>query len=185
MRPIIYHVAVTLDGFIAKKDGSTPGFSETGEHVTDYLNALKDYDDTIMGRKTYEYGYQYGLKPGQPAYPHMTHHIFSKTLNFEDQHEQVKVIGEDQLTYIQHLKETTGSPIYLCGGGELAGFLLNHKLIDEVILKQNPMIYGTGIPLFGNTCANLDLKEVCRVSYDNGVSLLHHQVNYINEEVAV
>ena len=82
MRAIIYHVATSLDGFIARKDGSTNGFIESGEHVDDYLNQLKDYDTTIMGRNTYEYGYQYGLQPGQPAYPHMNHFIVSDSLSF-------------------------------------------------------------------------------------------------------
>lgn len=177
MRSIIYHVAVTMDGFIAKNDGTTPGFSNEGEHVTDYLNALKEYDDTIMGRKTYEYGYQYGLKPGQPAYPHMNHHIFSQSLDFEEKHDQVNVVKASQLDYLQDLRESQGSPIYLCGGGAFAGFLLKQQLIDEVILKQNPIIYGTGISLFGHTCcAHLELKEVGHVAYENGMQVLHWKI---------
>jgi len=35
-----------------------------------------------MGKNTYEFGYKFGLKPGQRAYPHMTHYIFSNSLKF-------------------------------------------------------------------------------------------------------
>ncbi len=72
-----------------------------------------------MGRRTYEFGYKFGLKPGQPAYPHMKHFIFSESLKFQEQSDQVKVykIG---LPEIQEIKESSGTDIYLCGGGEFA-----------------------------------------------------------------
>ncbi len=33
-----------------------------------------------MGRKTYEFGYKFGLSPGQSAYPNMEHYIFSNNM---------------------------------------------------------------------------------------------------------
>ena len=44
-----------------------------------------------MGRKTYEFGFQYGLEPGQPAYPNMKHHIFSNSLKIDKLSESVKI----------------------------------------------------------------------------------------------
>ena len=38
------------------------------------------FNTVIMGRKTDEFGYKYGLKPGQAPYPHMEHFIFSNNL---------------------------------------------------------------------------------------------------------
>lgn len=178
MRELIYHVASTLDGFIARRDGSIDGFLETGEHVTDYLQSLKDYDTVVMGRKTYEFGYQYGLQPGQPAYPHMMHYIFSKTLGFDEPHGQVEVVREDEVDFVRDLKESVGPPIYLCGGGQFAGLMLRHQLIDQVILKLNPICFGNGVPLFGDTPTKIQLKPKCQVAYDNGVHLLRYQIVY-------
>ncbi len=186
MRAIIYHVATSLDGFIAHPDGSTQGFVESGEHVTDYLNQLKDYDTTIMGRKTYEYGYEFGLSPGQPAYPHMRHYIVSDHLNFDDQHDQVHLIRKNELLKTIHsLKAEIGSPIYLCGGGQLAKTLLEQQLIDELIIKLNPVLFGSGIHLFDGSCCRFELKELQKVSYDNGVQMLHYAMSYVNESVTV
>ena len=86
MRKLVYDVATTLDNFIAHEDGSCDGFLSEGEHVTDYLARLAGYDTVVMGRRTYEYGYPYGVVPGQraPLYRHMRHFIFSKTLRFGD-----------------------------------------------------------------------------------------------------
>ncbi|MAE85516.1 MAG: dihydrofolate reductase [Flammeovirgaceae bacterium] len=186
MRAIIYHVATSLDGFIAKEDGSTQEFIETGEHVEDYLNQLKDYDTTIMGRNTYEYGYAYGLQPGQPAYPHMNHYLVSDTLNFENQHEQIHVVRKNNLIEtIEALKQEIGSPIYLCGGGQLAKTMLENRLIDELIIKLNPIFLGSGIHLFGGCCEGFELSQIQRITYENGVQMIHYKLIYQEEMVAV
>lgn len=53
---------MTLDGFIAHQDHTVDGFVDEGGHVTDYLNSLKnDYDVVLMGRRTYEFGFQFGV----------------------------------------------------------------------------------------------------------------------------
>jgi len=62
MRKLKYYVASTVDGFIGHEDGSVNGFLEQGEHVTDYLESLKTWFDVVlMGRKTYEFGFQFGV----------------------------------------------------------------------------------------------------------------------------
>lgn len=183
MRKLIYHVATTLDGFIAHPDGSTTGFLEKGEHVSDYLHSLHDYDAVVMGRKTYEFGYNYGLKAGQPAYPHMMHYICSKSLSFNQQHKQVKIVREGVVDFVRDLKQTIGSPIigspiYLCGGGEFAGLMLRHRLIDELKIKLNPVYFGEGISLFGDCPVNHRLEPLNHLAYESGVHLLHYELNY-------
>jgi dihydrofolate reductase len=179
MRRIIYHVASTLDGYIAHNDGTTQGFLEEGEHVSDYLEGLKDYDTVIMGRHTYEYGYSYGLQPGQPAYPHMMHYIFSRSLHFAQPHEQVQVVSNNPINFLAELRETVGSPIYLCGGGQFAGFLLGHRLIDEVKVKLNPVLFGEGIKLFEGCEETYRLRELNTIAYKGGVFLLNYEIDYL------
>ena len=111
MRKLVYHVATTLDNYISHEDGSVDGFVPEGDHVTEYLESLKNYDTVIMGRKTYEFGYNYGLKPGQPPYPHMKHYIFSKTLHFENPDERVQIVDSDEVAFVKQLKETEGTDI--------------------------------------------------------------------------
>ena len=176
MRPIIYHVATTLDGFIARKDGRTHGFPEQGDHIPDYLESLNGYDTVIMGRKTYTFGYAYGLVPGQLAYPHMRHYIFSGTLHFENPDEKLHVVADNALSVIRHLREEEGTPIYLCGGGNFAGFLLEHRLIDTLLVKQNPVCFGEGLPLFGSFRGTLDLDLQEARTYRSGVLLLRYKL---------
>lgn len=179
MRKIIYHVATTLDNYIAREDGSIGGFLEEGDHIPDYMAHLQRYDTVIMGRNTYEFGYQYGLKPGQPAYPHMQHYIFSKTLQFDaEPDEKVKIIHKDEIPFIRELKQTDGTDIYLCGGGVFAAYLFENGLIDEVIVKLNPVVFGSGIKLFGGSTKSANLRLIDTKVYNSGVVLLTYKIKY-------
>ncbi len=177
MRRIVYDVASSVDGFVSHGDGSVDGLLSEGGHVVDYLTRLEGYDTVLMGRATYEWGYRFGLTPGAPAYPHMLHLIFSTTLRFELT-PQVRVISENALSTIEELKRGDGSDLYLCGGGALAGFLLEHQLIDRLILKQNPVIFGHGVRLFGASSKKVKLNLFDSKMYANGVALLQYHLAY-------
>jgi dihydrofolate reductase len=176
-REIIYYVASSLDGFIAGPEEDISGFVPDGKGVEQYLADLQAYDTVIMGRKTYEFGYQYGLKPGQPAYPHMEHYIFSDSLILEEAHEKVHVCPRD-IEMIKKLRSETGSPIYLCGGGIFAGWLLEHGMIDILKIKLNPFIQGEGTRLFGNSKKSFQLKLEDSQSFEKGLQIITYRVLY-------
>lgn len=176
MRDLVYDVAVSIDGFICRLDGGIQDFVPDGPHVTDYQARLARYDTVVMGRKTYEFGYQYGLEPGTRAYPHMDHYVFSSSLRFDHPH-QLKIVAESAGAVVRDLKERSGSDIYLCGGSVFAGCLLKERLIDRLVLKINPVVLGEGLPLF--SCrAQVNLKCTSTKKYDNGVLLAQYDVVY-------
>ncbi len=175
MRGICYHVATTLDGFIARLDGSIDGFPPDGDHVDDYNATLAEYDTVIMGRRTYEFGFEFGLEPGARAYENMEHWIFSKTLEMQTSN-GVHIVRGDWLEKIDELKKADGPDIYLCGGSIFAGWLLTEKRIDRLKLKVNPIVFGSGLSLFasqGPTLNHFDLIGVKK--YNSGVLLLEYQ----------
>ena len=176
MRKIIYHVATSLDNFICHPDGSIDGFVAEGDHVADYQAHLQQYDTVIMGRSTYTFGYRFGLPPGARAYPHMRHLIFSQSLTLPGS--EVEVVATDPLPVVERLKAGDGTPIYLCGGGTFAGYLLQHQLIDELVVKLNPFLMGKGVRLFETQPRPLKLAMVDSKTYHSGVMLLHYRVQY-------
>lgn len=178
MRKIVYHVAVTLDSYIADINGSYKGFFQDSPQVTDYLNSLKNYNTVIMGRKTYEAGYQYGLKAGELTYPHMRHFVFSKTLKFTRHDPRLIVVNEKELETIISLKAESGMDIYLCGGGAFAGWLLKNELIDFLKLKINPVSFGNGIHLFGHSDKKHQLMLLHEKHFPNGAALLTYKIDY-------
>lgn len=80
MRRLIYDVAISIDGFIAKTDGSMGDFLAEGGHVADYHRRLAGYDCVIMERGTYEFGYRYGMQPGDRPYQSMRHIVISRVV---------------------------------------------------------------------------------------------------------
>ena len=174
MRQIIYDVATTLDGYICHEDGSIDGFVADGEHVVDYMDRLKTYDAVLMGRKTYEFGYQFGLKPGEKPYKHMENFVFSDSLQLDSG--QMKVAGQGRADVISELKESDGGDIYLCGGGALAGWLNELGQIDQLVIKLNPVVFGSGIRIFGDSPKGAELELVESKSYDSGVTLNRYNV---------
>ncbi|OIK10865.1 deaminase [Bacillus sp. MUM 116] len=176
---LIYHVATTADGFIADLNGVADNsiFLYDDEHVSDFISAIQQYDAVLMGGKTYEYGFQFGKKPGEPGYDGIKHYIFSKSMEFES-NEEVELIKDNGVEFIRNLKQTVNQKIWLCGGGQLAGSLLDYELIDTLILKVNPVMIGEGIPLFGSSKKKIHLELMDIKKYDNGVVLPKYKILY-------
>ena len=63
-RKVVYYVATSIDHYIAHEDETIDGFATEGHHISDYITSLRDYDTVLMGRRTYEWGYQFGVQPG-------------------------------------------------------------------------------------------------------------------------
>ena len=175
MKKIIYYVAVSLDGYIAGVNDDISKFVPSGHGVEKYLTDLQNFETVIMGRRTYEFGYQFGLIPGQPAYPHMEHHIFSETLKIDKLAKNVQ-IEKKSIERIKEIIDKSKTDIYLCGGGQFAGWLLDNGLIDILKLKLNPIILGDGIPLFGNSKASLSGLLIEKESFDDGLEILTYDL---------
>lgn len=167
MHPIIYDVAVSLDGFISGPAEDVSSFAYEGPIVDDYNSRMLDYKTAIMGRATYEIGYRFGLEAGQNPYKHMKIYVFSKTLECPDNSEITLIRSTTELD-LHHLKKLSDGPIYLCGGGEFAGSLLADRLIDRMFLKRTPIVLGDGVRLFGKTQSTTPLTRVNTKVYESG-----------------
>ena len=177
MKKIVYYVASSLDGFISGENEDISGFVAEGEGVQTYLEDLKAFETVIMGRKTYEFGYKFGLEPGAPAYPHMDHYIFSDSLVLDHPAENVhtKKIGIEE---IHSIKEQAKTDIYLCGGGQFAGWLLENEQIDVLKLKINPLILGKGVKLFGESKKSYQLELTESTTYKEGLLINSYTIKY-------
>lgn len=172
MRSLKYYIACTVDGFIAHKDSSVEGFIYEGEHVADYLKSFDSFDTVLMGRKTYEFGLNLGVTN---PYPTMRQYVFSCTMETSPD-ENVTLVSEKIVEFVKELKNEDGKDIYLCGGGKLATTLFADNLIDEIILKINPVLFGSGIPLFSDVINQTNLELTNSKIYNNGIVSLHYQV---------
>jgi dihydrofolate reductase len=191
-RKLRYHVAMSVDGFIARGDGSTDCFPGDlqAEHVTDYLFTLAaEYDTVLMGRATYEVGLRFGVSD---PYPQLDTYVFSRTMKARPD-PRVHLVGEDVAGVVRGLKARTGQDVdwsqslrgaqahtpkdlYLCGGGDLARTLFAEGLIDEVQLKVNPVLLGAGKPLVEGLPRDVPLELLSTKTYRTGVVLARYAV---------
>jgi dihydrofolate reductase len=190
MRKLIYYVACTVDGFIAREDGSFDCFPMSGEHFADLFDRFpetipahlhealgiragnKQFDAVLMGRKTYEVGLNVGLTN---PYPSLKQYVFSRSMPASPDR-NVALVSDNAVGLVQELKQETGKDIWLCGGGELAATLFSE--IDEMIVKFNPVVIGAGIPMFARAIAPTNLELGDRQIYSNGFMLLHYRVKH-------
>lgn len=161
MRNLVYYVAVSIDGYIADPSGGFDAFLVEGDHALvvfgEYADALPAhahaalgiepprtlFDTVVMGWNTLTPALDIGIAS---PYPHLRQVVASRQPRDVD---PAITLTDDPLAAVRKLKQEEGLDIWLCGGGELAGTLLPE--IDRLILKRNPVVFGSGISLFGNT----------------------------------
>jgi dihydrofolate reductase len=182
MREIVYFVASTVDGFIAHQDGSFTGFP-WDEHFGADLRARfpetfpahlggparpgeanRTFDTVLMGRRTYEVALREGVTS---PYPSMAQYVFSRTL-VRSPDLQVTLTAEDPVTVAGDLKGQPGKGIWLCGGAVLSSALFTAGLVDRLIVKLNPVVFGAGTPLLGSASAQRALTLTESYVYAGG-----------------
>ncbi|WP_040161892.1 dihydrofolate reductase family protein [Nigerium massiliense] len=159
MRDLVYYVAASLDAFIADPDGDFSAFPQDPAtlavlfdrypetcpaHAREALGVdapPRRFDTVVMGYRTYQPALDAGLTGG--AYPHLRQVV--ATHRALPDAEGLSVISGDVAGAVRQLKEEPGRDIWLCGGADLAAQLV--ELIDEIQIKVNPVLLGSGIPL--------------------------------------
>jgi dihydrofolate reductase len=160
MRKVIFGGAISLDNFIARKDGAVDWLlfsKEVGQIMKDMWATI---DTIVMGRKTYEVAQRMGGGPGLPG---VTTYVFSRTIK-EPNNKSVTFVADDAAPFVRRLKEAeVGNDIYVMGGGQLAQSLFEADLIDELGFNIQPVLLGSGVPLFYERSRQIDLElKECR-----------------------
>jgi dihydrofolate reductase len=170
MQRVTYYIATSVDGFIARADGRIDFFLAAGDHIPAYLEALRGFDAVVMGRATYELGLAHGVTD---PYPWLESYVVSRTLASPDP--MVTVVA-DPILLVRSLAARPGRGVYLCGGGALAGALLDAGLVDEVVLKINPVLVGAGKPMVPALARDVPLALVDSHAHASGVVVLRYRV---------
>jgi dihydrofolate reductase len=170
MRKVVYGVGISLDGYIARPDGSV-----------DFLFMPRDYsmgpffkriDVAAMGRKTYEMG----LKMGGGSFDSqgMKCCVFS---NSQDAGERggVTFVNGSPKNWLASTQKKRGKDIWLMGGGELARAFLEEDLVDELYLGVVPTLIGEGIPAFASAFPQREFALVENKSFSKGLIALRYE----------
>jgi dihydrofolate reductase len=169
----MFHVATSLDNYIARKDGAIDWILGGEEGSSAMTELWQNVDTVVMGRKTYEPV----LKSGTafPTYPGVKNYVFSRTLK-ESSDANVELIREDAAEFVRKLKTEDGKDIFVLGGGLFAKSLFEAGLIDEVGLNIHPILLGSGTPLFNEMNYQIDLQLLECKTYKNGCVSVAYRV---------
>jgi dihydrofolate reductase len=128
VRKIVYAVGTSLDGYIARRDGSLDFL-----HLTPSNNSMGPFSKTIdvglMGRKTYEAGVR--MNGGKFESFGLRCYIFSRSLPGGERHGAI-VVREEPKRLVEVLRQKKGKNIWLTGGGELTREFLKEDLVDQL-----------------------------------------------------
>ncbi|HWT87786.1 MAG TPA: dihydrofolate reductase family protein, partial [Candidatus Angelobacter sp.] len=167
-RKVILGLGISLDGYIARPDGSV-----------DFLFMPKDYsmgpffktiDTAVLGRKTHDDG----LKMGGSFGGGIKYFVFSKTLQ-PGERNNVTFTNDSPGAVIAAIRKRPGKHIWLMGGGELIRDFLKEDLVDELHLGVVPVLIGEGIPLFPSGFPQREFDLIENKSYSRGMIALKYK----------
>ncbi|BAU85968.1 dihydrofolate reductase [Streptomyces laurentii] len=185
MRKLTYYVACSLDGFIGDPHGDASSmYAFMDEEYAAFMNteypetvptAFREpaglvgvpgrrFDTVVQGMGSYRLALDAGVAS---PYAHLREIVASRTLA-ESPDPNVELVRGDLAARVRELKAEDGPlGIWLCGGAEVAGQLVDE--IDELVVKSYPQVYGSGLPMFaaGFALRDFALDEVR--TFGNGV----------------
>ncbi|MEV5881587.1 dihydrofolate reductase family protein [Streptomyces sp. NPDC052020] len=169
MRKLTYFIACSIDGFIGDPSGDASSmFAFLDEEFFAFVKAEypetvptqgrramgfddlpnKRFDTIVQGRASYDLALKEGITS---PYAHLREYVASRTLT-ESPDPHVEIISSDLAGRVRALKAEDGDlGIYLCGGSEIAGQLIDE--IDELVIKTYPIVLGSGMPMFRSAAA--------------------------------
>jgi dihydrofolate reductase len=175
-------MAASLDGYIARKDGSVD-WLETSDEFADgdtldpgFVEAfLKTIDCYVMGSRTYEtalhfeaqgLGWSYGDKP--------TFVLTSRKL--PRTRDSVEFYSGDLAQLVNGRLRSTFRTIWFVGGGTVSGECLRLGLADEVCYSIMPILIGDGIRFFDKLDTDIALHLAEVKAYKSGMVELRYEV---------
>src|SRR5215510_8082590 len=179
---VTIHMAASLDGFIARKDGRVDWLETSDEFAggdtmdPEIVEAfLKTIDCYVMGSRTYEtalrfeaqgFGWAYGEKP--------TFVLTNRELpRIRD---TIEFHSGDLAQFVNETLRPRFGSIWFVGGGSVSGECLRLGLADEVRYSILPILIGNGIPFFDKLDRNVTLHLAEVKAYKSGTVALCYEV---------
>jgi dihydrofolate reductase len=175
MRKIVSYLFITLDGVVESPEKWVMFDAGMGEAIDNMSHASSTL---LLGRNTYETfaaSWPQRTVADDPLADWMnnTPRVVVSTTLEAPEWKGTAVIKDDPAGQVQLLKEAGGDDIITSGSPTLVRWLLQEGLLDDLKLFVHPVVVGTGLRLFGDEAATLELAS-CQ-TFDNGVLLTSYR----------
>jgi dihydrofolate reductase len=166
-------VGTSVDGFIARLNGSFDFLPEGGGEPHGYNEFIATVDAIVMGRKTFETVLPF------PVWPYADKRVVvlsSRPLDFTAvRGGVVEQMAGPPDEIVSQLAARGVHHLYIDGGVTVQRFL-RAGLIERLIITRVPVLIGEGIPLFGALPRDIRLRHVATRHYASGLVQSEYQV---------
>jgi dihydrofolate reductase len=171
-RKLFLYIAMSLDGFIARKDGNLDWLNTVQMEGEDYgyNEFIQKIDTVILGRKTYE-----KVMTMVDVFPHEDKECYVWTKELRTPKDNVIFYNGNLAELVTKLKTKEGKHIFCDGGAEIIHELLSSNLIDEMIISIIPILLGDGVRLFKSGLQEIDLQLIESKNFPSGLVQLHYK----------
>lgn len=171
---LILYISMSLDGYIADKDGNIGFLDETPTPLPDlgYEEFYSSVQAIIFGSKTYRQ-VKNELSPDKWPYEGMPCYICTRQQHQHDPNVHFTDLPPAQL--LKAIQKENSGNIWLMGGGEIISSFMQENLIDEYYIYVMPTILGDGIPLFPARFPKANLKLVSCKNIGEIVELIYQK----------
>jgi dihydrofolate reductase len=177
---VTIHMAASLDGFIARRDGRVDWLETAdkfaGGETLDpaFVEAfLKSIDCYVMGSRTYEtalnfeskgFGWAYGDKPT----------VVLTSRKLPRARDNVEFYSGDLVQLVNERLRSTYRSIWFAGGGVVCAECLRRGLADEIYYSILPVLIGDGIRFFEGLDRDVALHLASVKAYQSGMVELRY-----------
>lgn len=166
-------VGTSLDGFIARKNGSYDFLSTEPVDDNGYEEFLGTVDAVVIGRKTFETVLSFDEWP----YGNRFVAVLSTTLRESTAPAGAvcELMNLPPTRVIAELTRRGWKHVYIDGGATVQGFL-REGLIQEITICRYPVLIGSGVPIFGWLPKDVRLELLSSRSYPSGMLKTQYRV---------
>jgi dihydrofolate reductase len=179
---VTIHMVASLDGFIARKDGSVDWLETSDEFANGetmdpaFVEAfLKTIDCYVMGSRTYETALGFEAKGSGWAYGDKPTWVLTRRELMRTR-DTVEFHSGDLVQLVNERLRPTFRNIWFVGGGMVSAECLRLGLADEVRYSILPILIGDGIPFFGQLDGDIALHLAEVKAYKSGMVGLCYEV---------
>ena len=175
-------MVASLDGFIARKDGSVDWLETSDDFVGgDSLDAasveafLSTIDCYVMGSRTYETALSFEAKGLGWSYGEQPTFVLTRR-ELPRTRKSVEFYSGDLAEFVNGRLRPAFRSIWFVGGGLVSGECLRLGLADEVRYSIIPVLIGDGIPFFEKLDKDIALHLAEVKAYKSGMVALRYEV---------
>lgn len=185
MRKVLFFMLTSLDGYFEGPEQDI-GWHNVDDEFNDFaIEQLDSVDTLLFGRVTYEMMASFWPTPyaieTDPIVAgkmnSMPKIVFSKKLA-KAEWQNARLVKNHFAEEIKTLKQQPGKDLIIFGSSDLAVTFLQTGLLDEIRVLVNPVVLGSGKPLFKGINGKVGLKLLKTRTFRNGNVLLYYQPVY-------